>query len=295
MFTLKEILTTVYGMPRHEVTSDELFCSESNLEGALLTNRMQDTLAGYAYTMVRDGWLQIVYNGQVLTLYSGDLYIYSPGCKLTIVGGSENYHSIVLVVDEQTTLEMTCARDIISTAYHPVAELGQPIVHLNKAQTMHFWHHMQEIIQYLHSSHRFVRESLRTLYTQFLLDLMDVMESNIGHHQVSERTTELFISFMRLLPRHFVEHHDIGFYASELCITPTHLSRIVRQITGRTVIDYISQMLHMEASWLLQTSNLSIASIAERLKFADQSSFTKFFTRIKGINPKKFRTQQRLS
>lgn len=38
--------------------------------------------------------------------------------------------------------------------------------------------------------------------------------------------------FPYLLPRHFIEHHDIGFYASELCITTTYLSRIVRQVSG---------------------------------------------------------------
>jgi hypothetical protein len=38
--------------------------------------------------------------------------------------------------------------------------------------------------------------------------------------------------FPYLLPRHFIEHHDIGFYAFELCITTTYLSRIVRQVSG---------------------------------------------------------------
>lgn len=120
---------------------------------------------------------------------------------------------------------------------------------------------------------------------------MDAMAQNFGSGQVSERTTEQFIAFMRLLTKHFVEHHDIGFYAERLHITPIHLSRIVRQVTGRTVVDYINQMLLMEASWLLQTTNLSIAAIAERLHFADQSSFGRFFARIKGIAPKAYRLE----
>ena len=292
MYKLRDILTNVYGMPHDEMASDELFCSESNLEGALLTNRMQDTLAGYSYTLVRDGWMQVIYNGQVLTLSEGDLFIYSPGCKLTIVGGSDDYRSVVLIVDEQTTLEMPSVRNIISTAYYPVAELGQPVIHLSEEQTMHFWNRIEEMIRYLHSTHRFVPESLRTLYAQFLLDLMDVMKHNIGTHHNSERSLDLFISFMRLLPQHFLQHHDIAFYASQLCITTTHLSRVVRQITGRTVVDYINQMLAMEASFLLQTTDLPLTAIAERLCFADQSSFSKFFLRMKGINPKRFRMEK---
>ncbi|MBQ7180477.1 MAG: helix-turn-helix transcriptional regulator, partial [Bacteroidaceae bacterium] len=79
------------------------------------------------------------------------------------------------------------------------------------------------------------------------------------------------------------------FYADRLHITPVYLSRVVRQVTGRTVIDYINQMLLMEASFLLQTSQLSITQIADRLHFADTPSFSKFFLRLKGVSPKEFR------
>ena len=150
---------------------------------------------------------------------------------------------------------------------------------------------MVEVVEYQQSSHRFRDEALRTLYTLFLLDLSDVQERAVGNHRYSERTTELFVGFIRLLSIHFVEHHDIGFYASELCITTTHLSRIVRHVTGRTVVDYVNQMLLMEASWLLQTTDLPLAVIAERLHFADQSSFGKFFRRMKGVSPKAYRSQ----
>ena len=148
---------------------------------------------------------------------------------------------------------------------------------------------MIEIVEYQQSTHLFRDEVLRTLYTLFILDLTDVQEQVVGNHRYSERTTEHFVGFMRLLTMHFIEHHDIGFYASRLCITPTHLSRIVRQVTGRTVVDYINQMLLMEASWLLQTTDLPLATIAERLHFADPSSFGKFFRRMKGLSPKAYR------
>ena len=86
-------------------------------------------------------------------------------------------------------------------------------------------------------------------------------------------------------------HEEYQTEIADLCITTTHLSRIVRQVTGRTVVDYVNQMLLMEASWLLQTTDLPLAVIAERLHFADQSSFGKFFRRMKGVSPKAYRSQ----
>ena len=289
MYKLSDFTTTILGLSPDDVVSDELYCTEGDTKRTFLTNQMQETLAGYSYTLVHDGWLQLLYNDCMLVLKQGDLLIYSPGVQVRIINGSMNYHSVCLMIDEQAALEIPGVRNVVHTAYQPIAELGCPVIHLDEQQATHFWQHMLEIIRYQHSHHRYLREVLRTLFTQFALDLMDAMAQNIGPGQVSERTTELFIAFMRLLNQHFIEHHDIGFYAEGLHITTIHLSRIVRQMTGRTVVDYINQMLLMEASWLLQTTDLSISAIAERLHFSDQSSFGRFFTRMKGISPKTYR------
>ena len=68
MYTLREFLTSVLGMQPDDVPSNELYCSESNTRMTFLTNQMQETLAGYSYTLVNDGWLELLYNGRMLTL-----------------------------------------------------------------------------------------------------------------------------------------------------------------------------------------------------------------------------------
>jgi AraC-like DNA-binding protein len=127
------------------------------------------------------------------------------------------------------------------------------------------------------------------LYAVFLLDLQSAQNRAITQRVVPQRVEEIFMGFIRLLPQHFAKHHDIAFYASELNISVVYLSRVVRQVTGRTVVDYINQMLLMEASFLLRTSELSISQIASRLCFADSPSFSKFFSRMKGVSPKEYR------
>ena len=123
----------------------------------------------------------------------------------------------------------------------------------------------------------------------FLLVLQNAQQRAIVHRQTPQRVEEIFIGFIRLLPRYFAEHHDIPFYADQLHISPVYLSRVVRQVTGRTVVDYINQMLLMEATFLLQTSQLSITQIADHLHFADTPSFSKFFSRLSGMSPKEYR------
>ena len=170
----------------------------------------------------------------------------------------------------------------------PIVQLHEPKQTLASDAAQHLIMKMREIIGYLHSDHIYKGEVLRMLYSIFLLDLQNAQNSAIVHRQTPQRVEEIFIGFIRLLPRHFVEHHDIPFYASMLHITPVYLSRVVRQVTGRTVVDYINQMLLMEATFLLQTSKLSITQIADQLHFADVPSFSKFFSRLKGMSPKDF-------
>ena len=272
-----------------DIPDIEIVCNETDLATTLLTNTMQDTLAAYTFTLVELGRLTVNYNGRQLSLRQGDLYIYSPGFQVSIEEGSDDYRGICLMADERVTLELPTIRDIIRTAYLPLAEWGEPVVHVPNACRPRLSRRMHEVIEYQQSTHRFRAEVLRTLCTIFLLDLTDIQARVAGTPHHSERTTDLFISFMRLLPKHFIDHRDIAFYASELCITPTHLSRIVRQVSGRTVVDYLNQMLLSEASWLLRSTDLTTIQIADRLRFSSQASFCRFFTRMKSLSPKAYR------
>lgn len=288
MYRIRDFYHDVFGLDDNDIDL-KIVCETTDIHKTLLTNKMQDTLAAYTFTLVEQGWLTLFYNNRKLTLSPGDLYIYSPGFQVRIDGGSDDYRGICLMADEEQTLEMPTVRNIIRAAYLPVTELGQPVVHIPDDSRERIAGRMREIIDYQYSQHCFRAEASQMLFTLFLLDLGDVQERTVGTSHLSGRSVDIYIAFMRLLPKHFIEHRDLAFYASELCISTTHLSRVVRQVSGRTVGDYIGQMLLMEAAWLLKSTDFPIADIADRLRFADQSSFSRFFTHHKGLTPKSFR------
>ena len=270
----------------------KMYCTEADADVTFRTNITQGYLAAYSFTLVIDGWLSIVYNNKQLMLHPGDLYIYSPGMPVLIAAASSDYRAICLMADEHTTIELPSVHDLVHIAYAPIIELHEPKLSLPPDEARHMEQRMREIIGYLHSNHLYKTEILRMLYAAFLLDMQNAQQHTITHHQIPPRVEEIFIGFIRLLPLHFAEHHDIAFYASALNITPVYLSRVVRQVTSRTVVDYINQMLVMEASFLLRTSPMSITQIAERLHFADTPSFSKFFLRMKGVNPRRYRMEK---
>ena len=67
-----------------------------------------------------------------------------------------------------------------------------------------------------------------------------------------------------------------------------HFLRLFKQSLGVTPHQYILQSRIEKAKYLLQQSELSIAEIAVRVGFCDQSHLTRYFKRIVGVTPKQF-------
>ena len=254
------------------------------------TNALPGTIAAYGYTIVLQGWMTMLFNGREVHFTKDDLIIFTPGIVVSVIDISDDYRGICLVADKDFAFESPTMRDAIRAAYLPVVELSEPRLTLAEKDNHHLIELMCIIRRYLLSAgHPFRSECLRTTYGLFLLELNAIQERTICNRRFPKRIEELFFDFLRLVPIYFAEHHDVAFYASQLCITPRYLSQIVRDISGRTVIDHINQMLLMEASYLLQQTSLPIADIAVRLHFSETASLTRFFTRMKGINPSMYR------
>lgn len=289
MYSLKEGWIAMHDQIPTKDWDGKIFCTQTDAAITFRTNKIQGFMAAYTFTLVIKGTLNIIYNDKELTLRPDDLYIYSPGIPVSIVSASNDYHGICLLADEHTTIEMPTVRDLVNIAYIPIVQLHEPKVTLPHSEAQRLANKMLEIIDYLHSDHIYKQEILRLLYVVFLLDVQNAQQRAIVHRQTPKRLEEIFIEFIRLLPKHFAKHHDIAFYASKLNISSVYLSRVVRQVSNRTVIDFIDQMLLMEASFLLRTTSLSITQIADRLCFADTPSFSKFFSRLKGMSPREYR------
>ena len=269
----------------------KIYCKETDAAVTFRANETHGYMAAYTFTLVLEGTLTLVYNGRQVMLHVDDVYMYSPGLPVTIVSASDDYHAICLLADEHVTIESPTVHDLVHIAYAPLVQLHEPKLKLSHDDAMRLGDKMREIRDYLHSDHIYKEKILQMLYAVFLLDLQNAQERALPQRSVPPRVEEIFIGFLRLLPLHFAEHHDIAFYAERLNISTVYLSRVVRQVTGRTVIDYINQFLVMEASFLLRTSDLSISQIAGQLHFSDLASFSKFFSRQKGVSPKEYRCQ----
>jgi AraC family transcriptional regulator len=70
---------------------------------------------------------------------------------------------------------------------------------------------------------------------------------------------------------------------------PTHLARQVRKITGQTFGEHVRRRRTLSALALLKKRDGSVADIAQRCGFADQSHLTRTLRRLTGLTPSNVR------
>ena len=78
-------------------------------------------------------------------------------------------------------------------------------------------------------------------------------------------------------------------FAEMLHFHPFYLSRLFKQVTGKTLTDYISDEKMKKAKELLESSNLKVNEIAATLGFDTASYFTRFFKKRSEVTPQEYR------
>lgn len=107
----------------------------------------------------------------------------------------------------------------------------------------------------------------------------------------SPRATLIFERFMKLLATKHREHRSVKYYAESMCLSPSHLSTVVKRCSGKTVSQWIDDYVIIDAKSLLRFSDMSVQEIAYRLNFPTQSAFGKFFKDKTSMAPSVFAAQ----
>ncbi len=113
--------------------------------------------------------------------------------------------------------------------------------------------------------------------------------SKDGLERPQTRKEEILSKFVIEVIMNFRKVRSVSFYADKLCVTPKHLSAVVKDITGHTAGELIDHYVIMEAKIMLAETALTIQEISNELNFANQSFFGKYFKHLTGFSPSEFR------
>ncbi|MBP1614959.1 MAG: transcriptional regulator, AraC family [Bacteroidetes bacterium] len=144
-------------------------------------------------------------------------------------------------------------------------------------------------------THYYRQELVELYFRSFSLELGNIMftyeeDADVSSSCVGKRDF-ITLNFMKLVFKNFAVEHKIKFYADALCISSKHLTRVIKEMTGKTPYTIISDEIVHQAMNMLEDDKISVGRIAEELRFSDQAAFCKFFKKKMNVSPIVYRNK----
>lgn len=250
---------------------------------------------GFFFVFVESGTALLTDMRQDYTIKGEDLIVLSPSLAATLHHASPDFTFTCICLVPEYFDSLPGSQLLYSQLAEFIHVDHLPIVSLKPEKSRYLRQTFDLFSSDLRSFKIYTHGIISHLCCLLLLQTADTFCQSNRHMPVYvKRSGEIFRKFRKLLTAHYRQHHDIGFYADELHISTTYLSRIVKQTTGNTVRFLISELLCADARRMLVCTDLDIKEIASQLGFSDQSVFGKFFVKKTGLSPLKFRLRKEL-
>ncbi|MFB5067001.1 MAG: helix-turn-helix domain-containing protein [Candidatus Wallacebacter cryptica] len=96
---------------------------------------------------------------------------------------------------------------------------------------------------------------------------------------------------VRYLRKNYQSAVTLAQLGDKFYISQYYLSRMFKEVTGLTLIEYLNTVRVQEAQKLLTSSDLSITEISGLVGYENQTYFGRIFKRITGLTPSEYRRQ----
>lgn len=131
------------------------------------------------------------------------------------------------------------------------------------------------------------RPLVRSLTTALLVGYSPIEKK--GNDWSFHKKGKIMEKFIDLLLVWFKEQRFVKFYADKLCITPMYLTKVVKEITGLSALQWVDYIVSTDILYVLRSTDLSLKEIAQVFHFNDTDCFNKYFRRVVGYSPSTYR------
>ena len=249
---------------------------------------------GYMVLYCINGHIKLNVNLQEHELKSGMLFLNYPGTIIRvneILDSDEDGLRYVCVVMSREFVG-NLMLDVNKLFTQDLSLMGTPSISLNDAQIELLREHITLMVNIVGSESKFKVESVRSVLSSVFYFLAGVWAEKAAIQKqkvLSGRNQTVFDQFINLVTEYHTEYRNVGFYAQRLSLTPKYLSRIIRDVSGRSAPEWIDDYVILEAKNLLKYSGLAIKEIVFKLNFPSQSVFYKFFKARTGMTPTEYK------
>ncbi|MGI6223112.1 MAG: helix-turn-helix domain-containing protein [Prevotella sp.] len=205
---------------------------------------------------------------------------------------NSDFRGIIMVLSERQVGTMA-----LNSNYGIIGHLSllrNPVMRLTEAE-MEMCKEDMLLLRHREANHQhlFRQEMLSHLLLAHILDLFDIHARRYHAETVTKRNAEILGRFIAMLYRgDYLEHRDLDYYASALCITPHYLSEISKKVCDVPATYWIDRSLLLEIVKLLHKKELSLSEISQRLHFSSLAYFSRYVFKHTGMSPSELRKRQ---
>lgn len=241
------------------------------------------------------GSIQMDINNRTFVLQANDLItclpnmildhtMISPSYKIKIIGFSTSFLNRVVRIEKGTW-------DAGIYIYN------NPVKHFNDPNGPSYKLYRDLITMKINDTqHPARKDILQCLFAALFCEITTYIckDFNLSEKVQSDVTNgeNIFKRFIEKLSKDNGMHRSVAWYANELFYTPKYLSKVVKDVSGRTTLDWINEYAINHIKYQLKHSDKSIKELADDFNFSNISFFGKYVKAHLGVSPANYRNMR---
>ncbi len=223
-------------------------------------------LDGFILGLCLRGSEEIRVNGKTYSVVPGTVVLLSPNQLVEHGGASEDLERHTVAMSLELVLEFPSPVDIEILSMARTMPVVRASAEEMDGLTV-YYRFLEK--QYASETGVYREEIAKALLYALMLKLCEVYrrEAGTASHVAKPRNEQLTDDFFVLLSRHYRRERSVKFYASRMNRTPKYLSGAVKRITGRSISDWIDEVVVIEIKRQLKTTDRTVLQISEEAQF----------------------------
>ncbi len=276
--------------------SDDLFIAELSYESDMDLIEYPCRFNGYIAFFCYQGHFDIELNLRTFQVQEGSLFLYTPGniVRASAISHKDKKDIKFTIIAVSTDLMRQTHFDFNKLYNESLRLLEDPCVLINGTEREICRKYLDLIREISASQVPNIKDAVAALIssTFYMMGALWADKLSIARKQnenKSLRSKAVFEDFLALVRDNHNKERSLSFYADKLYLTPKYLSKLVKNVSGKSAHEWIDSFVISEAMNMLKYSDMSIKSIVWELNFPNQTTFYRFFKSSTGMTPSEYR------
>ena len=239
--------------------------------------------------LLRQGAVSLHLNLQEFTVRAGQAIIIPPGTIISSASHTSDWRMAFFAIEEYNhpflkgnNLISDYSKEVMGESL--VMEVPEDIM----CPLLDTFMLLRRAIQQRGRHYNAIVEDYLSAMGHWLLEAVELHDGSKAPSNVN-RKERVFQQFLQDVQKHYSHERSVQYYAALACLTPKYLGQIIKECSGRRAIDWIDDMVILDAKAMILSGKYSIQEISEKLHFASPSFFGRYFREHVGCSPGKYK------